>query len=454
MPTTRLAYLFQRYFEKTASEAETTELMRLLTEKENEEEIQALMGRTWETMGEGDALFTPEESSAMLQGALEGPGTAHGPQLADIPLRRTARISKFPIFRTAAAAVLLLGVGAWWLSHMRRADGVTQTVHPVATLKKGEALPGGNKATLTLGDGSVILLDSTDKGTLATQGGTRVLQMKGGRLAYEAAAPGATASGTTASGSMTSGTTASGSMTSGSTTSGTIASGTTASGSTMPGARAFPGTTTFNTIATPRGGEYRIVLPDGTGVWLNASSSLRFPTAFTGKDREVELRGEAYFEVAQNPSQPFRVKVNDLQVDVLGTHFDVMAYPDEESVNTSLLQGSVRVTRGAEARLLKPGEEARLKTGAGVFQVAEADTDRVVAWKNGLFLFEGATIEEVMRQVSRWYDIDVSYQGEIPTHYSGGFSRSTPLAQVLDMLKLGVKAKFVLEGKKLMVKPL
>ena len=447
MPTTRLAYLFQRYFEKTASEAETAELMRLLTEKENEEEIQALMGRTWETMGEGDAVFSPEESGAMLREALE----AYDPQIAAI---RPARISKFPIFRTAAAAVLLLCVGAWWLSHMRRADGVTQTVHPVATLKKGEALPGGDKATLTLGDGSVILLDSTDKGTLATQGGTRVLQMKGGRLAYEAAASGATASGTTASGSMTSGTTASGSMTSGSTTSGTIASGTTASGSTMPGARAFPGTTTFNTIATPRGGEYRIVLPDGTGVWLNASSSLRFPTAFTGKDREVELRGEAYFEVAQNPSQPFRVKVNDLQVDVLGTHFDVMAYPDEESVNTSLLQGSVRVTRGAEARLLKPGEEARLKTGAGVFQVAEADTDRVVAWKNGLFLFEGATIEEVMRQVSRWYDIDVSYQGEIPTHYSGGFSRSTPLAQVLDMLKLGVKAKFVLEGKKLMVKPL
>lgn len=431
MPTTRLAYLFQRYFEKTASEAETAELMRLLTEKENEEEIQALMARTWETMGEGDAVFSPEESSAMLQGALEGPGTAYDPQIvAPLP----ARVSRFPIFRMAAAAVLLLGVGAWWLSHMRRADGVTQTVHPVAALKKGEALPGGDKATLTLGDGSVIPLDSTDKGTLATQGGTRVLQMKGGRLAYEAAASGATTSGTTASG--------------------TIAPGTTASGTTTPGATAFPGTTTFNTIATPRGGEYRVVLPDGTGVWLNASSSLRFPTAFTGKDREVELQGEAYFEVAQNPKQPFRVKVNDLEVDVLGTHFDVMAYPDEESVNTSLLQGSVRVTRGAEARLLKPGEEARLNRGAGVFQVAEADTDRVVAWKNGLFLFEGATIEEVMRQVSRWYDIDVSYQGEIPTHYSGGFSRSTPLAEVLDMLQLGVKAKFVLEGKMLMVKPL
>lgn len=421
MPTTRLAYLFQRYFEKTASEAETAELMRLLTEKENEEEIQALMARTWETMGEGDALFSPEESSAILRGALEGPGTAHDPQLVDISLHRAARISKFPVFRTAAAAVLLLGVGAWWLSHTRRTAGVTQTTHPVAALK---VLPGVNKATLTLGDGSVISLDSTDKGTLVTQGGTRVLQMKGGRLAYEATVPGTTGPGSTRP------------------------------GSTTPGATAFPGPTTFNTIATPRGGEYRILLPDGTGVWLNASSSLRFPTAFTGKDREVELRGEAYFEVAQNSSQPFRVKVNDLQVDVLGTRFDVMAYPDEGSVNTSLLQGSVRVTRGAEARLLKPGEEARLNPGAGVFQVAEADTDRVVAWKNGLFLFEGATIEEVMRQVSRWYDIDVSYQGEIPTHYSGGFSRSTPLAEVLDMLQLGVKAKFALTGKRLMVKPL
>jgi ferric-dicitrate binding protein FerR (iron transport regulator) len=407
MPTTRLAYLFQRYFEKTATNAETAELMRLLALKENEAEVQALMEQAWETFGTGsasfiegsstDGPFTPDQTEEMLRHSLEAKQA--------IPVRRMTRV------RTAAAAAVLfaLGTGAWWLDHARTSVGPAHVSHPVASLKKGDIAPGGDKAVLTLGDGSVITLDSVQKGTLATQGHTQVLQVGGGQLAYRVGAGSPATSGIAPS---------------------------------------------FNTITTPRGGQYRVTLADGTRVWLNSFSSLHFPTAFTGTDREVELTGEAYFEVAENRHQPFRVKVNNMQVDVLGTHFDVMAYEDEASMNTSLLQGSVRVVRGPQSGLLRPGEEASLNRISGDLRVAVADTDQAVAWKNGLFQFDGATIEQVMRQLARWYDIQVTYQGNIPTHYSGGFSRKATLSEVLDMLQLGVRARFVMEGKNVTVRPL
>jgi ferric-dicitrate binding protein FerR (iron transport regulator) len=196
-----------------------------------------------------------------------------------------------------------------------------------------------------------------------------------------------------------------------------------------------------------------VTLPDGSRVWLNAATALRFPTAFTGKDRTVELTGEAYFEIAPLKDQPFRVKVGEMTVDVLGTHFNVMAYDDEESFHTTLLTGAVRVEGGKTARLLKPGEEARLSLDTKDLLVAEADTDQVVAWKNGLFQFEGATLKEVMRQVARWYDVDVHYAGTIEKHFSGFIARKAPLADVLHLLERTGKTSFTLEGRTVTVKP-
>jgi ferric-dicitrate binding protein FerR (iron transport regulator) len=256
--------------------------------------------------------------------------------------------------------------------------------------------PGTSKALLILGDGSMVTLDSVHRGALARQGNTEIVAQGGGRLAYEA----------------------------------------------------HGGASEFNTIRTPRGGQYQVTLPDGSRVWLNAASSLRFPTTFDGKDRSVELTGEAYFEITARSSQPFKVKVGDTEVDVLGTHFNVMAYDDEGSINTSLLQGSVRVGN----LVLTPGEEARLDRQTGVLKKTDSDTEQVVAWKNGLFQFEGATIETIMRQVGRWYDVDVRYEGDMRRHFSGEIPRSAGLGDVLHMLELAGPAKFNLEGRTVTVK--
>jgi transmembrane sensor len=224
---------------------------------------------------------------------------------------------------------------------------------PAATIK-----PGTNTATLTLANGSKIVLDSSPKGVLAQQGGITVKKTAGGQLVYD-----------------------------------------------LSGRE--PGKTTaigFNTLATARGQQYQVVLPDGSHVWLNAASSLKFPTAFTGSQRKVELTGEAYFEVAKNKEMPFTVDVNQSQVQVLGTHFNIMAYPEESSTNTTLLEGSVKVSKDNLSKLIVPGQQARVTKE---IHVAEVNTDQVMAWKNGNFSFNDEDIHTLMNQIARWYDVDV-----------------------------------------------
>ncbi len=310
-----------------------------------------------------------------------------------------------PWRRVAAAAVLIgaLGLGVWWVAHTPRpvaAPAVAVEHHPI----KANIAAGGNKAVLILDNGSTVTLDSARTGVLTTQGNTRVIKLAGGRLTYSGEGTAATA-------------------------------------------------VLYNMVRTPRGGQYQVELPDGSKVWLNAATTLRFPTAFSGKERTVELTGEAYFEVAQNSHQPFKVKVGDMTIDVLGTHFNVMAYDDEGSFHTTLLTGAVRVEEGAEAKLLKPGEEARMSLDTKNLTTAVADTDQVVAWKNGLFQFDGATLETVLRQVARWYDVDVRYEGTIPRHFSGGISRNASLAEVLHVLDKAGKTRFMLEGRTVVVRP-
>jgi ferric-dicitrate binding protein FerR (iron transport regulator) len=354
MPHSRLAYLFEKYYDKTATPEEVAEFMRLVDMDEHAGEILALMEQAWKRSA---------------------------------PTRQVGRIWR----RVAAAAVLVgvLGGTAWWLMQGPAAPQVQLAQRPLVK-------PGTSKALLILGDGSMVTLDSVHRGALARQGNTEIVAQGGGRLAYEA----------------------------------------------------HGGASEFNTIRTPRGGQYQVTLPDGSRVWLNAASSLRFPTTFDGKDRSVELTGEAYFEITARSSQPFKVKVGDTEVDVLGTHFNVMAYDDEGSINTSLLQGSVRVGN----LVLTPGEEARLDRQTGVLKKTDSDTEQVVAWKNGLFQFEGATIETIMRQVGRWYDVDVRYEGDMRRHFSGEIPRSAGLGDVLHMLELAGPAKFNLEGRTVTVK--
>jgi ferric-dicitrate binding protein FerR (iron transport regulator) len=274
--------------------------------------------------------------------------------------------------------------------------------------------PGANKAFLQLADGSTITLDDSATGMLAQQGATKILKLNNGQLQYNS--------------------------------------------STQVNAPIL-----YNTISTPRGGQYHVILPDGSKVWLNAASSLRFPTAFQGNTRMVQLTGEAYFEVVHNSKMPFKVSVppppgetGGAEVEVLGTHFNVMGYDNENTISTTLLEGSVRVSqqaadKGSPVLQLKAGQQANLHKGSSECKVQEVDTDAVVAWKNGMFQFNSADIQTIMRQIERWYDVEVTYKGRIPDgHYSGIVPRDNNLLKVLRIFEES-DLKFTIEGKKLSV---
>ena len=212
------------------------------------------------------------------------------------------------------------------------------------------------------------------------------------------------------------------------------------------------GKLSFNTITTPRGGQYQVVLPDGSMVLLNAGSSLTYPTLFTGAERKVELTGEAYFEVAHNPAMPFRVCSKGQVVEVLGTHFNINAYDDEPGIKTTLLQGKVKVTATVKKQtlILQPGEQAFL--GISAFNEHDVDVDQAVAWKNGLFMFDGDDIQQVMRSISRWYDVDVTYKGAAPADlFSGSVSKFSNVSEVLNTLQATGKVHFSIEGKNINV---
>ena len=208
----------------------------------------------------------------------------------------------------------------------------------------------------------------------------------------------------------------------------------------------------FNTLSTPRGGEFQLELPDGSKVWLNATSSIKFPTRFEGKDRTVFLHGEAYFEVAKNKQMPFYVKLdNDLAVEVTGTHFNIMGYNDESEIRTTLVEGSVKVTHENNTVFLSPSKQAIMKRGNETLLVSDADVDKALAWKKGMIEFEGNDLPYIMRQLSRWYNIDIDLKNDVSKGtYKGAIRRQAPLMDVLEILKLaGVKYK--MEDKKLIV---
>jgi ferric-dicitrate binding protein FerR (iron transport regulator) len=303
----------------------------------------------------------------------------------------------------------------YFIIHNPSRKTVVKALHAAASAH--DALPGGNKAMLTLNDGSVIVLDSAKNGMLGEQGNAQVLK-KDGMLEYKKG------------------------------------NAQKAIGNTQLSAPV-----SYNTLSTPRGGQYQLVLPDGSKVWLNAASSIRFPTAFTGNEREVELTGEAYFEITSHQLQsgkkmPFKVLVLsagtdglNAAIEVLGTHFNVNAYKDEETIRTTLLEGKVKVAlRGVDKEaMLNPGEQAIMSMRT-IKTVHDIDTEEAVAWKNGLFFFDNVDIQTIMRQLSRWYKVSVVYNGKIPNRrFTGQVSRNANLSQVLKILELS-KIHFTIEG--------
>lgn len=307
-------------------------------------------------------------------------------------------------FRNIAAAVaafIFISTGVYYFLNNKREPLTAKNKVEV----KHDAEPGKNKAILTLDNGEKVVLDSARIGTLAKKGNISIKKAKDGQLIY-----------------------------------------------TVEGDNNTPASAVaYNTISTPRGGQYQVILPDGSRVWLNAASSLKFPTAFAANSRKVELTGEAYFEVAKDPSKPFTVNVNALDVKVLGTHFNINAYSDEDAIKTTLLEGSVQLSSGSKISLLKPNQQ-------GVFtqnkiQVIDVDAEKAIAWKNGFFEFNRCSIQDIMKQLSRWYDTKVVYEGHASDdEFVGKIERSAKLSQVLHVLELN-HVHFKIEDKKIIVSP-
>jgi transmembrane sensor len=308
-----------------------------------------------------------------------------------------------PWFRLAAATVLLLIVaGSFFLFNSQEKQQQAADNKPAVN----DLPPGGNKAVLTLSDGSKIILDSAANGNLSNQGNATVIKIDN-QVLYKTAGK--------------------------------------------------SGEVIYNTISTPKGGTYQLVLADGTRVWLNAASSLRFPVAFVGRERRVEITGEAYMEVTKNAVIPFIVDVaHQAEIEVLGTHFNVNSYADESAIKTTLVEGRVKVTGSGtkQSQLLLPGQQARIVTGGQISIERNVDMEEVLAWKNGKFEFgDAADIASVMRQISRWYDVEVEYKGTVTGHIGGSISRNVSVSKVFEMLEMTGSVKFGVSGKKVTVMP-
>ncbi len=298
-------------------------------------------------------------------------------------------------FLGAAAVLLLVVAGAIWLGWDEKPHKATM---PATALATPEAAPGSARATLTLSTGQVVEL--TGKARTLNDASARIVQ-KGSSLLYEGAPTGETVA--------------------------------------------------YNTITTPRGGEYRVTLPDGSKVWLNAGSSLHYPTAFAGAERRVQLTGEAYFEVAKKAAQPFVVQLADGDIQVLGTHFNVMAYPDEYYSKTTLAEGAVLLRRGGTEKRLQPGDGGVMRKQVGSIAVSATDVDHDLAWMRGYFQFDKTSLETIMKQIGRWYDLDIRYEDNVPEkRFVGKISRHTNLSDVLAVLQLS-EVKFSMVGKTLTV---
>lgn len=324
----------------------------------------------------------------------------------EAPLR-SVRFLGLPWLRTAAAAAIIFSLSTLAFFITRHHAGTPEGSDGVLVKAAGSGiLPGGNHAILTLSGGRTILLDSAQNGLLNNSSTVQILKLENGRLAYTIPGKGQHAHNAYngSNGSHNS--------------------------------DAAPGEMLYNSLTTPRGGFYQVRLPDGTEVWLNAASSLRFPETFSGTNREVAVTGEAYFEVATDKTRPFIVNARHTRVTVLGTSFNINAYEDEKTLTTTLLTGSVKYEADGQTKLLRPGQQAIFDSSARALSQREADIMSVTAWKNGRFEFENIELPEILRQISRWYNVDIRYNGHIGNaRFGGGLSRQLSLEKVLHYLE-------------------
>ena len=386
MTEERARYLLAIYLRKEASPQEKEELFRWIQDDPGQATLTRVISGVY-------ADFTPEET-------IDSQRTEQ--MLSHILSHDTARPAPSIGRRWMAAAAILLIAGplAWYYStSTRHTPSQTPAVAATRTTTP-DVPPGTTRATLTLDNGSVVVLDTVSGATIASQGNTRIVK-KDGRVVYQDDASQSTA-------------------------------------------------LLYNTLSTARGHQYPLTLSDGTKVWLNAASSIRFPVLFSDKERSVEVTGEAYFEVQKN-IRPFIVNAGGTKVEVLGTHFNVNAYTDEQQLKTTLLEGAVKVSHGTSTLLLAPGQQAQVKPNAAMHLEKDADTEEAISWTQNYFHFNDASVETILRQLSRWYDVDIVYKKQPSGEtFNGDIQKSLSLLQVLKILDRS-QVRFQIDGRRLIV---
>lgn len=397
---TRLTYLFKRWADDAISEEEQVELSTYLNEDKSNHKFYAAMDEVWKDIG-FDQLDTEKQKKALYNKIVDDPRFQET-EIIDLSKRKEGNFKPW-ILLVAASVLILVSIAIYQYSGK---EVLSQSQLP--ELAYVDIPPGGERAILTLSDGSEISLDEIEKGEIVNQLGISVSKTADGQIIYK-----------------------------------------------MHAQESESDALSLNKISTPKGGQYQIVLADGTKVWLNAESSLIYPTKFDPKERKVELSGEAYFEVASS-NTPFKVMTKRQKIDVLGTHFNVNSYEDEGLTKTTLLEGAVRVTPissllgAVESYNLKPGQQTILKKDG--LRIVEADLETTMDWKNNDFVFKEESIENIMRKVSRWYDIEVEYVGENDNLRFGGLvSRKKNISTILNVLESTGLVKFKVEGRRIIV---
>ncbi|MGI4021556.1 MAG: FecR family protein [Janthinobacterium lividum] len=389
----RLKYLYQQYLDNNYTVEELQEFKLLLNDTKNEADLQDLMDQSWTDLPNISNHDLPEIKADAIYNSI-------------ISHKKSNKTNYNTWFAIAAITLLFLSVTLFFKFNVDKRSIATIAVNTKNSTIK-EASSQSSKAILTLGNGKKVILDDAHTGQIARFANVSIQKITNQQLAY---IPNQSTEKT-----------------------------------------AFA-KVQYNTITIPKGCQYHVSLPDGTQVFLNSESSLTYPITFLGDKRSVSLKGEAYFEVAKNAHLPFVVDVNGKQkIQVLGTHFNVEAYADENVINTTLLEGSVKILSAQKEAILKPGQMAVNQTAQSL-QIKQANLEEVMAWKNGLFIFNNESITSIMKKISRWYNVDVVYEGNLENiNFIGNYARSKSLTNLLKSIALMDKVHFKIEGRRITV---
>lgn len=390
----RIKYLYNRYLNDSCLDEELRELEILLADPDNESFFNELLDESWKEI-DAEPLTDMDERRA------------EGIFKRIVAVRRNRSVLRRQWMPLSAAAILLLGLGLTFFIFINRANLPYHKEQSLAAVK--DILPANNGAVLTLPNGNKISLSASKKGIMVSS--EKLLYNDGSSIGH----------------------------------------------SESTDAAFKPGTEEqeqFATLMTPIGGQYQVILSDGTRIWLNAGSRLRYPVSFIKEKRVVELDGEGYFEVAKDKAHPFIVKTRDQNIEVLGTHFDVNAYRDLDVIKTTLIEGAVKVSRNLnttypgrdESVILKPGQQSEVRAGSSSINLSYVNTDEAIDWKDGLFLFNNESVVSIMKRLSRWYNIEVVYRGNLENvRFVGTYSRNKGLNNLLKNIEMTGKVSFTTE---------